>query len=123
MSMSMTEVRVATGPDHLMMVGLGQDAEILLKARLPRSPAHHRAAITLFEGLALWSGRKLPVAVGVAASSGPWIDDLLPGGSSWTSPLVAIHLVDQDRRRPRPRRLDGLGDFRAALQLRLPVTP
>jgi hypothetical protein len=121
MSMSIVEVRVATAPDHLMMVGLGPDEELLLKARLPCSAEHPRAALTLFEGLALWSGQKLPVVVGVTANSGPWIDDLLPGAWCWRSPLVELHLVDQRRQRSR-QRLDGLGDFRPALQLRLPVT-
>ena len=123
MSMSLTEVRLMASKGRLLMVGLGVEGEILLKARLPMYPSHPRAAVSVLEGLALWSGRRLPVVVGVTASSGPCIEALLPDSLSWVSPLVDLHLVHHPPRRVRKTRLDGLGDFREALQLRLPVCP
>lgn len=118
--MSLTEIRMTPRHGLLLMVGLGFDQQILLKARLPAHPSHPRAAITMLEGLALWSGRRLPVALGVSAGSASSIAALLPEGPAWTSPLVDLHLVDHPRRRTRTR-LDGVGDLREALQLRLPV--
>jgi hypothetical protein len=118
--MSLTEIRMVPRRGLLLMVGLGFDEEILLKARLPAFPSHPRAAITVLEGLALWSGRKLPVALGVTASSASSIEGLLPDGPAWNSPLVDLHLVDHPRRR-RKTRIEGVGDLREALQLRLPV--
>lgn len=118
--MSLTEIRMLPSRGRLMMVGLGFDGEILLKARLPMFPNHPRATITVLEGLALWSGRKLPVALGVSANSKLSIEALLPDGPAWMSPLVDLHLVDHPRRHPKTR-ITGVGDCREALQLRLPV--
>jgi hypothetical protein len=82
----------------------------LLKARLPLSPRHPRALLTLLEGLSLWSGQPLVVAVSAGASSvgvasGLFGDDLMPAESQ----LVRFH-VGHDRR---ARRLRGVADFRA----------
>lgn len=118
--MSLTEIRMTPQRGLLLMVGLGFDQEVLLKARLSTHPSHPRAVITLLEGLALWSGHRLPVALGVDRHSASSIAALLPEGPAWTSPLVDLHLVDHPRRRTRTR-LDGVGDLREALQLRLPV--
>lgn len=104
-----------------MLLGLGWDEEPVLKARLPALPEHPRAAITVLEGLALWAGARLPVAVGVAARSAGSIEAILPQGVAWCSPLVDLHPVDLSR--ARRRRLDGLGDFRELHQLRLPGFP
>jgi hypothetical protein len=114
------EIRMVPSRGLLLMAGVAPDGETLLKARLSLSPSHPRAAITVLEGFALWAGRRLPVAVGVNARSSHFIEDLLPDGHSWTSPLVDLHVVEHPRRRPRTR-LDGVGDLREALQLRLPV--
>lgn len=82
----------------------------LLKARLPLSPGHPRALLTLMEGLALWRGRALRVAVSAGACSPGWAgsglfgDELFPA----ESPLVrfyAVHPVSRER-------LRGVGDFR-----------
>lgn len=111
-------VRLVPRRDQLWMVGTGFDEEVLLKARLPLDPGHPRAVITVLEGLALWSGRSLPVALGVGASSRSYVEGLLPDGPAWMSPLVDIHVVDYPARRS-GRRLQGVGDFRNVL--RLPV--
>lgn len=116
----MAELKMINRRGQLLLVGMDREGDVILKARLPACAGHPRAAITLLEGLALWSGHKLPVAVGVNGASTAWIADLLPDGPPWCSPLVDLHLVDH----PRPRRrlrLDGVGDLRPAIQLRLPV--
>ena len=114
-------VRLLPRRNQLWMVATGFDGEVLLKGRLPLTPSHPRAAITVLEGLALWSGRPLPVALGVGQSSRSFIEALLPDGPAWMSPLVDIHLVDPAVRRS-GRRLRGVsGDFRNVIQL--PVHP
>jgi hypothetical protein len=114
----LTEIRMLPRRGRLLMVGVGFEGEILLKARLSVAPSHPRALATVLDGLALWCGRKLPVVLGVSANSRHSIEDLLPDGPAWTSPLFDIHLVDHPRRRA--TRLEGVGDLREALQLRLP---
>src|SRR5437870_2766694 len=57
---------VRPGPDLTRL--LVQDGPIpILKARLPEAPHHPRALETLAEGVALWYGRPLYAALGVAA--------------------------------------------------------
>ena len=116
--MSVFAMRMVPKAGLLQMVGTGWDGETLLKARLASQPAHPRALLTVLEGLALWTGRRLPAALAVDGSSTSSIEALLPDGLCWDSPLVEIHLLDRQRRRCR---LDGVGDLRQALQLRLPV--
>lgn len=84
----------------------------LLKARLDTRPCHPRALLTLLEGLSLWCGEPLSVALSVAERfhASPTLtlfgDGLFPAESG----LVRFELVG---RGPRKARLDGLGDFRA----------
>jgi len=112
---------VRPGPDLTRV--LVQDGPIpILKARLPDAPQHPRALESLAEGLALWYGRPLYAALGVAA------EDALCVSPRWhatvdgltRTPLVTIALVIG---RPRPPRaaagLDGLGDFADVRQWRL----
>lgn len=87
----------------------------LLKARLPPGAQHPRALLTLLEGLALWRGQPLRVVVS-ATSAGDgrpiWCGSGLFGDELWPaeSPLVRYDLGGRARR---PRRVVGLGDFRA----------
>jgi hypothetical protein len=93
----------------------------VLKARLPDVPQHPRALETLAEGVALWCGRPLYVALGVAD------EDALCVSPRWQAtvdvltrtPLVTIEPVIG---RPRPpwRVADhgNLGDFGGVRQLR-----
>lgn len=87
----------------------------LLKARLTATPAHPRALLTLLEGLSLWSGAPLRVALSVDADYPHGLDSQLLGAALWPaeSQLVVFDLVRPERRRSK---LSGLGDFR---QLRL----
>jgi hypothetical protein len=112
---------VRPGPNLTRL--LVQDSAIpILKARLPEVPQHPRALETLAEGVALWYGRPLSVALGVAA------EDALCVSPRWhatvdsltRTPLVTIDLVVG---RPRPPRggdsLGGLGAFTDVRQLHL----
>lgn len=118
--MSICHARLMPNSREVRLLVLNAYNEPLLKARLPSNPAHPRAVITLLEGLALWAGHRLPVAIGVSANSSGLIEDLLPQGPVWCSPLVELVPVDWPRRPRRVRRLDGLGDFGDVHQLRLP---
>ena len=87
----------------------------LLKARLDLHPRHPRALLTLLEGLSLWQGQPLRVALYVAADC-PAGDELtLLGNELWPpeSQLVQFDIVHPVR----PKRLDGVGDFRQVRQI------
>jgi hypothetical protein len=83
----------------------------LLKAQLDPRPCHPRALLTLLEGLSLWAGEPLSVALSAdercsgsllaLVGDGPW-----PGESQ----LVRFDIA---YRAPRQVRLPGLGDFRS----------
>lgn len=118
--MPICHARLLPNSREVRLLLLDSFNEPLLKARLPTNPAHPRAAITLLEGLALWTGHRLSVAVAVTANSTGLIEELLPQGPAWCSPLVELVPVEGFPRRRRVRRLDGLGDFHAVHQLRLP---
>lgn len=99
---------------QLLVTQMGDD---ILKARLSPSPAHPRALLTLLEGLALWQGAPVCVAVSASDESRKCFEQVFYGYGNGLfgpeSPLVQLeHRLDN----PRPRRLRGLGDFR---QLRL----
>ena len=84
----------------------------LLKARLDPRPSHPRALLTMLEGLSLWSGHPLCVALHVDERSRPGPGSMLFGDELWPaeSALVRFEVVPRGRRRGR---LSGLGDFRA----------
>lgn len=105
-----TVLRVGPSSTQLLMTdAAGND---VLKTRLPLRTEHPRALLTLLEGLALWCGRPLVVAVAVAKPcprscvSTLFGDDLLPIDSA----LVRFNFIDPKPRRP--RRIHGVGDFR-----------
>jgi hypothetical protein len=83
----------------------------LLKARLDTHPCHPRALLTLLEGLSLWCGEPLSVALTADASCRGLLPSTLFGDELWPgeSALVRFEFV---QRAPRPKRLGGLGDFR-----------
>ena len=93
----------------------------VLKARLPDPPEHPRALETLAEGIALWYGRPLYCALGVAD------EDALCVSPGWhatievvtRTPLVTIEPTIGGPRRPwRVPDRGALGDFRDVRQLR-----
>ena len=93
---------------QLLVTDMGDD---ILKARLDSSPAHPRALVTLLEGLALWQGESVCVAVSASEHAQDCCERVLYGGGLFgpVSPLVSLeHRLDNRR----PKRLRGLGDFR-----------
>lgn len=100
-------LRVRRG--HVMLL-VTSGTEDVLKARLPLPPSHPRALLTLLEGLSLWSGDPLCVAVSADESSdwagaGLFGDELFPAESQ----LVRFHAAHLGCR---ARRLRGVADFR-----------
>lgn len=87
----------------------------LLKAKLDSRPRHPRALLTLLEGLSLWQGQPLRVALCVDDSFRDGHDSSLLGDELWPaeSALVQFDVVHPVR----PRRLDGIGDFRGLRRL------
>jgi hypothetical protein len=83
----------------------------LLKARLNTTPCHPRALLTLLEGLSLWIGGPLYVALSVDDHCPRWPGAQLFGDELWPveSQLVRFEVVRRVRRK---LRLTGLGDFR-----------
>jgi len=84
----------------------------ILKARLDSRPCHPRALLTLLEGLSLWAGHPLCVALRVDEHCRPWPGSMLFGDELWPaeSPLVRFDVAPLGCRRGRRR--SGLGDFR-----------
>ena len=98
------------GRGHVMLLVTGETGDVV-KARLPLPASHPRALLTLLEGVALWSGMPLAVAVSAVQSSPEWFgtglfgDELFPGESQ----LVRFHVA---HRGCRAQRLRGVADFR-----------
>jgi hypothetical protein len=107
------------GPD--LTRALVQDGPLpILKARLPEAPQHPRALESLAEGIALWYGRPLYAALGVAAEDAWCVSSrrhATVDGLTRT-PLVTIDLVIGRPRPPRGGELAGLGDFGDVRQVR-----
>lgn len=103
-----TVLRVTKSGALLLMTSEAGD---LLKASLPLPPRHPRALLTLLEGLALWRGEPLLVAISAGESSVDWTgsglfgDELFPAESQ----LVQFRV---DHHGSRARRLRGVADFR-----------
>ena len=104
---------MAIGPGSLTTRILVHDGETpLLKARLPHSPQHPRAALALAEALTLWTNRPCRVALAVVGrgafcATPRWLDAL-----DWmTRPnTVSVVCVRHDAVPIEPE-ASGLGDF------------
>lgn len=111
----MVRVRCTSAEAKMLVTDtwLGRD---LLKARLPASPSHPRALLTLCEGLALWHGIPLCIAVSADADAQRCFERIFYGDGlvDPRSPLVTLEVRPARARSRRAR--EGLGDFR---QLRL----
>ncbi len=83
----------------------GPSGRDVLRAALPRTPAHPRALLTMFEGLALCSGALLGVVIGV---DHPVCDSLGLGrfgaDESWPEDSALVSFLIRQPARP-PRRL------------------
>jgi hypothetical protein len=102
-------LRVTQHQTTLLLSGPDGD---LLKARLDTRPCHPRALLTLLEGLSLWSGERLCVALTADEHCRSLLPSTLFGDELWPgeSGLVRFEIAERVRR---PVRLGGLGDFRA----------
>lgn len=87
---------------------LGND---LLKARLPPSPLHPRAILTLLEGLALWSGQPIRAVISVAPSCPRSLVASCFGEDLWPAQSALVELDFALPTPRRPRRIRGLGSF------------
>lgn len=107
--------------EELMLLATCPNGNDLLKARLPIRPRHHRALLTLLEGMALWSGEPLYVVISAGKYRDRWLSCEQQWGELWPeeSQLVQFDLgAPQPRRR---RKIDGMGDFaEVRRQLALP---
>lgn len=101
---------------------VSDDDGALLKARLDLQPRHPRALLTLLEGLSLWSGEPLTVALSAETFCHPGHASTLFGDELWPgeSALVRYRVVHRDLRRGR---IEGLGDLRALRRTDRGVTP
>jgi hypothetical protein len=61
----------------------GEETGDLLKAVLPMGPQHPRAMLTLLEGIALYRGERLDVAVIAGDDCPPWLGSELFGDALW----------------------------------------
>jgi hypothetical protein len=85
--------------DGAALLLVTSEAGDLLKARLPLSPGHPRALLTLLEGLALWRGQALRVAVSAGACSVAWAGSGLFGDELYPAEMrVTRHRDREDRR-------------------------
>jgi hypothetical protein len=116
MAMAQWPTTMRIGDKDLKLLVTSEQGDDLIKARLPVSPPHPRALLTLLEGIALWSGEPLYAVISAGAhrdawlSSEQWCDDL------WPTESALVHF-DFAIPPPRARRvLRGVGDFRAVRQ-------
>jgi hypothetical protein len=95
---------------HAKLLLTAADGDDLLKARLNRTPSHPRALLTVLEGLSLWSGQTLCVALSVDDSCPRWPGSQLLGDELWPaeSQLVRFDIVHRGHRKARIREF---GDF------------
>lgn len=107
-------VRCTSRETKLLVTDRGDE---VLKARLSTHPCHPRALVTLCEGLALWHGTPLRVAVSAAGDAMDCFERIFYAGDlvEPQSPLVLLeaHLRGEQRGDAR-----GPGDFRG-LRIRL----
>ena len=101
-------LRVMPEAARLLVTDSGGD---LLKARLAPMPGHPRALLTLLEGLSLWSGESLRVALSVDETCRGSQSSMLFGDELWPaeSALVRFDVGPPAHHLSRRR---GLGDFR-----------
>lgn len=91
----------------------------MLRARLPSTPAHPRAVITLLESITLWCGQPLHAVIDADAQ------DVRRYPEKWAmllgdAPELAVHVewtVVRAERRRRDRFLGVLGDFASGERL------
>ena len=105
------------GP-HVRLMLAEPMAGTSLKARLPSTPAHDRAVVSLLESLSLWYGLPLHAVIDADAS------DVRHHADRWArwlgdppEPHVQVEWVAVPQPRKHDRFLESMGDFAAARQL------
>lgn len=109
MSTWAVSVRCTSRETKLLVTECGDD---LLKARLHTNPRHPRALVTLCEGLAMWHGTPLRVAVSAASDAMDCFERVFYGGDL-VEPSSALVVLEPHLRSERRGSLRGVGDFRA----------
>ena len=115
--MATWHTRLEPLPQGVRLRVTGPAGEDLLRAQLASSPEHPRALLTVPEGLALWHGERLSVAISAdvpfhhSLGLGPFGD---PPHWPQRSALVRYTYLGTP---PRARRIRGVGDFRRLRQL------
>lgn len=112
---------VVPGPEITRVLVQDGPRQTLLKARLPRIPAHPRALPALGEAVALWCGYPVHAAIAVgdlqtSSDRRPWLDTIDLGTRT---PLCEIQIVHHAHAPQRRDEIEGLGDFRDVRQLLL----
>lgn len=97
------------GGKELKLLVTSPHGDDLLKARLPVLTSHPRALLRLLEGVALWSGEPLHVAISASAQRDDWLCSEEWGDELWPPESALVHF---DFAVPlRARHLADLGDF------------
>ncbi len=105
-------------PTSVRLLVISEAGDELVKAELPARSNHPRALLAMLEGLALYRGTPLCVAISAddptdrSLGWGPF--DPLDEGWLEESALVRFHFLAPP---PRGRRLGGVGDFRRLRRL------
>ena len=104
-------------PISIRLLVVSEVGDELVKAELPARSHHPRALLALLEGLALYSGAPLCVAISADAPIDPsfGLDPFGDLDRAWPeeSALVRFHFLAP----PRGHRLRGVGDFRRLRRL------
>ena len=100
------------GPNAVRLLMTDENRNEILKARLPLEAIHPRSVTTLLEGLALWAGDPLSVAVGAVGRSGPTYARWMFGDEGWPKDSRLVHFDLLEDRPGRRRTITGVGDFR-----------
>jgi len=108
-------------PGSIRVLVTGPEGDDLVKAHLPDYPRHPRALLTVLEGLALWSGERLCVAISadVPADHSLGLGSAVGEETLWPTESALLDYAFIVPTRRRGRRICGVGDFSQLRQLRL----
>lgn len=109
--MASWSVAVRVEPLMVRVVVMDVSGDEVLRARLPGRAEHPRALLTMLEGVALYAGAPVSVAISVAESVGRGSGFGPLGEGLWPmdSALVRVDVVERPRAR---RRIAGVMDVR-----------
>ncbi len=103
-----TMVEITTEEVRLLVTAADGD---VVKAQFTHYPDHTRALLFILEGLALWSGKKLCVAIHAELP----VDHSLGlggfGGEEWPEESALVEFVFVETTAGKQRKITGVGDF------------